>query len=81
MENQVEVQLADSEDDVDWPAEELQEGTEDKEPVLSEEDLINPLPFLPKEGEYVIVQLTTKKQKSLYIGKVIEERNSDLEIS
>lgn len=25
------------------------------------------------------MQLTTKKQKSLYIGKVIEERNSDLE--
>lgn len=49
MENQVEVQLADSEDDVDWPAEELQEGTEDKEPVLSEEDLINPLPFLPRK--------------------------------
>ncbi|KOB63449.1 Uncharacterized protein OBRU01_24838 [Operophtera brumata] len=79
IENQVEFQLADSEDDADCPAKELHEHTDDNEPVLSEEDLNNTLPFLPKKGEYVIVQRTTKKQKSLCIGKVIKERNSDLE--
>lgn len=78
IENHGEVQLADSDDDDDWQ-EPPEEDQDDNEITLTEEDLNNLLPYPPKEGEYVIVELTTKKQRSLYIGKIIEERNKDLE--
>lgn len=75
-----EVQLADSEDDINWA--EQQEDDDDEEDakvILTETDLENPLPHSPQEGEYVIVQLTSKRQRLLYIGKVMEERNRKLD--
>lgn len=46
---------------------------------MTEQDINKPLPRLAKEGDYVLVQFTTKKKKLFYIGKVIEERNENLE--
>lgn len=72
-----ELQLAETDDEKHWlemPEEDLEDIN-----IITEEDLKNPLPHPPKEGEYVIVQLTSKKQRSLFVGKVIEESNCDLE--
>lgn len=79
IEKHDEVVLADSDDDSCWLESPEEDINADDEMVITEEDLTIPLPHSPKEGEYVIVELTTKKQRSLYIGKVLEERNSDLE--
>lgn len=46
---------------------------------MTEQDINKPLSRFLKEGEYVLVQFTTKKIKPFYIGKVIEERNENLE--
>lgn len=48
--------------------------------ILIDKDLKKSLPYSPQEGEYVIVPLATKKQSSLYIGKILEERNDALEL-
>lgn len=47
--------------------------------VLTENHLTKPLPRPALEGEYVIVQFVTKRLRSLYIRKVLEGRNNDLE--
>ncbi|CAG9584655.1 unnamed protein product [Danaus chrysippus] len=72
------VQFAESDDDDGW-LESPEEDQDDNVNILTEKDLKNPLPHPPKEGEYVIIELTTKKQRSLYIGNVIKERNNELE--
>ncbi|KAL4711553.1 hypothetical protein ACJJTC_018855 [Scirpophaga incertulas] len=64
-----------SDEDQDW----IEEENENTYKMLTEQDIDKPLPRLPKEGEYVLVQFTTKKKKLFYIGKVIEERNENLE--
>lgn len=72
------MKLADS-DDSDWNEEQNIEDVEKEIVTLTDTHLTRPLPRAPLEGEYVIVQLVTKKQKSVYIGKVLEGRNDDFE--
>lgn len=64
-----------SDDDMDW----LEEDMEIENTVLTEEVIKQPLPRVPKEGEFVLVLFTTKKKRVYYVGKILEERNSNLE--
>lgn len=47
--------------------------------ILTDELLAKPLLRQPRAGEYIIVQLATKKYKSFFIGKVMEDRNKAFE--
>lgn len=64
----------DSADDDNWLDDE-----ENQENIITEELLVNPLTELPREGQYVLVQFESKKQRVFYVAKVLEERNNDLE--
>lgn len=76
-----EVKLVESDDDIDsdWAKENQGENIDKQYIALTEKDLNKPLSRQCQEGEYVIVAFATKRQKWFYIGKVLEERNSDLE--
>lgn len=64
----------DSSEDEIWPEEqELDEN------IVTEESLKKLVPP-PKEGQYVIVEFSTKRQKVYYVAKVLEERNNSLEV-
>lgn len=64
----------DSADDSNWLDDE-----ENQENIITEDLLVNPLTELPREGQYVVVQLSSKKQRVFYVAKVLEERNNELE--
>lgn len=53
---------------------------EDKENMITQEKLMKPLPRLPREGDYVLVEFASKKQLLYYVAKVLEERNDALEL-
>lgn len=53
---------------------------EDENQILTDEKLmVNVLPRLPKEGDYVLVRFSTKKKSVYYVGKILHERNDKLE--
>lgn len=64
----------DSADDGNWL-----DDDENQENIITEELLVNPLTELPKEGQYVVVQFASKKQRVFYVAKVLQERNNELE--
>lgn len=65
----------DSPDEGSWLSDE-----EDKENIITQKMLMKPLPRLPREGEYVLVEFASKKQLLYYVAKVLEERNDTLEL-
>ncbi|CAH1973320.1 unnamed protein product [Acanthoscelides obtectus] len=73
------VEYAESDDDTDWAAEDEDENSDEESVIITERHLTKSLTRAPLEGEYVIVQFTTKKLTSLYVGKVIEGRNENNE--
>lgn len=64
--NHDEVILEDSDDDTDW-IQPQEQDSDDTEIFITEKDLENPLLHLPKEGEYFIVELTTKKTEDTFV--------------
>lgn len=66
-----------SDDDMDWFDDDMENEVTNS--VLTEEIIDEPLPRVPVEGEYVLVLFTTKKKRVYYVGKVLEERNANLE--
>lgn len=73
------IKLTDSEEYSDEADYDQDEDENDMMLVLTENHLTKPLPRPALEGEYVIVQFATKKLRSLYVGKILEGRNNDLE--
>ncbi|GAB6021636.1 Nucleoporin nup93 [Chamberlinius hualienensis] len=47
--------------------------------VITEDHLIRPLPRLAVEEDFVLVKFANKRLKFYYVGKVVENRNDDLE--
>nr|CAI5851175.1 unnamed protein product [Callosobruchus analis] len=71
-----EIDFQDSEDDYD--SDSIGEK-ENNVSILTHEDLQQPLPGPPQEGEYVLVEFATKKKVLYYVGKILQTRNRDLE--
>ena len=71
----VTVRYQESDEDNDWHEEDIE-----NDPVfLTEDCLKKPLPHVPREGEYILVEFATKKSKIYYALKVLESRNTNLE--
>ncbi|KAJ2937402.1 hypothetical protein O0L34_g19085 [Tuta absoluta] len=75
-EKDIEIKLTDSKeysDEADF------NQNDDEEMLVLTESHFKQLRRHPREDEYVIVQFETKRLRSLYIGKVLEGKNNDLE--
>ncbi|CAH2108862.1 unnamed protein product [Euphydryas editha] len=64
-------------EDSDWCKED--EVGNKIEMLTDEKLLLNVLPRLPKEEDYVLVRFSTKRKSVYFVGKVLHERNDKLE--
>lgn len=70
-----EIPYQESDEDNDW----LDEEVENYIVPITSNYLKRPLSHTPQEGEYVLVEFSTKKTQIYYVGKVLESRNKKLE--
>lgn len=77
-EDEEEVVLHDESDDDDIDC--FEEEKENDQMTLTENCLQNPLCRSPTVGDYIIVEFSTKKQKIYYVAKVLESRNTSMEV-